>query len=107
MDIQLYFRKKREIESNIPDPFVIVMSMDTADGGKGGRLTEVSRGIAAQLIVEGRSRLATGDEVRAYQEEAVRAREEAANAASPRFPLAVLSDQDLRSLRSSLKLQKG
>src|SRR4051794_21196324 len=58
MDIRMYFQKIRETERNIQDPYVVVVSLETPEGGKPGRTTEVSRASAAQLIVEGKVRLA-------------------------------------------------
>ena len=106
MDLQMFFKKKREIESSIATPFAVVMSLDTPDGGRGGRVTEVNRGRAAQLVLEGRARLATEEESRGYHEEGTVARENAAQSAISRMPLAVLSEQEMRTLRTSLRRQK-
>ena len=54
MDLRIYFQKMRAIENEIAEPFVIVSSLDTPDGGRAGRLTEVARGVAAQLLVDAR-----------------------------------------------------
>lgn len=62
MDIRLYFHKIREIEKNIKEPFVVVVSLETPEGGKAGCTTEVSRASAAQLIVDGKIRLAEAHE---------------------------------------------
>jgi hypothetical protein len=62
MDLKVFYQKMRKLESEIPDAHVIVVSLETADGGKAGRLTEVNRETAARLVVEGRSRLANADE---------------------------------------------
>ena len=70
MDIRVYFQKVREIERNIQDPFVVVVSLETPEGGKAGRMTEVSRSSAAQLIAEGKVRLAETQESAAFHEEA-------------------------------------
>ena len=53
MDLRIYYQKIREIESKIETEFPVVKSRETADGGKGGTLTEVSRNTAAKLIVDG------------------------------------------------------
>ena len=58
MDLKNYFRKVREAEASILSPHVVVVSLPTRDGGVGGRLTEMSRELAAKLLVEGRARLA-------------------------------------------------
>ena len=54
MDVRQYYRKLREIELGIVEPYVLVVSLETSDGGKPGIISEVSREQAAKLIVEGR-----------------------------------------------------
>ena len=68
MDLQMYYQKIREMETKIADEFPLVVSMATADGGKGGTKTEVARRLAAKLLVEGLARLASKDELKAYRE---------------------------------------
>ncbi len=62
MDLRVFYQKMRKLESQIPDAHVVVVSLETADGGKPGRLTEVSRECAARLMVEGRASLASPEE---------------------------------------------
>jgi hypothetical protein len=62
VDLRAYYRKVREVESGLPEPFVVVVSHETPDGGRPGVLSEVSRHTAARQIAEGRSRTATQDE---------------------------------------------
>jgi phage terminase Nu1 subunit (DNA packaging protein) len=101
MDIRLYFEKIREAETGIPDAFVIVSSLQTPDGGKAGNLTEVTRAIAAQLLVDGRARLATEDEARDYRERSERTRTEAEQAlAKARMQFTLLTEQESRALRT-------
>jgi hypothetical protein len=102
MDLRIYFQKMRAIESGIPEPYVVVSSLETPDGGKAGRLTEVARGVAAQLVVEVKARLATEDESREYKERAERARVEAEQAiAKSRAQFTLLTEQESRALRMS------
>src|SRR3954471_6961719 len=70
MDIRVYFQKIRETERNLADPYAVVVSLETPEGGKAGRTTEVSRSSAAQLIVEGKVRLATEEERADFYNEA-------------------------------------
>lgn len=63
MDLRVYFQKLRKIESEIPGAHVLVVSLETPDGGKAGVKTEVPRYNAAKLIVDGRARLATAEEI--------------------------------------------
>ena len=66
MDLRAYYRKVREAESAMPDPFVVVVSNETADGEKAGVLSEVTRHSAARQIAENRCRVATEEEADAF-----------------------------------------
>ena len=68
MDLQIYYRKIREIEQGLSDPSVVVVSQDTPDGGREGVRTEVPRRTAAKMMVEGSARLATNEEAIDFQE---------------------------------------
>ena len=107
MDLQLYYQKIRETETKIADEFALVVSLETSDGGKSGRKTEVPRRLAAKLLVEGLVRLATKDELKAHRDslaEAVRLAERAAAAA--KLQLTVLSTNELDRLRSEARGSK-
>jgi hypothetical protein len=62
MDLRQYFQKVREIEAEILEPYTFVVSLGTSDGGRAGIVSEVKRGLAAKLIVEGRAKLASSTE---------------------------------------------
>ena len=101
MDVRVYFEKVRQVEATIDAPFVIVISLETGDGGVAGTVCEVSRRQAAKLIVEHRVRLATAEESAdfcARQDEMRQAAEE--ELASSRVQVSVISDSDLRELRA-------
>jgi hypothetical protein len=107
MDLKLYYQKIRDMESKITEPFPVVVSHETADGGKPGGLTEVTPGIAARMLVEGAARLATAEEAMAFQAvqaEAKRAADEAAAAAKVQFT--VLSTTELNKLKGASKSSK-
>lgn len=95
MDLKQYFRKMREIESNISEPFPVIVSLETPDGGKAGILTEVSRFNAAKMIIEGRALLANESEKAIYrdQQAAMRSAAEKAELAK-RVQVAILTDSD-------------
>jgi hypothetical protein len=59
MDMRVYYRKIRQKEDELPEDPVVVVSLETADGGKAGVYTEVTRRNAAKMIVEGRADLAS------------------------------------------------
>jgi S-adenosylmethionine hydrolase len=62
MDLRAYYKKLREVEGQLPNPFVVMVSIETPDGGKAGVLTEVPRRTAAKQIVEDRARIASAEE---------------------------------------------
>jgi hypothetical protein len=102
MDLRLYYQKIREAEAKIGAEFPIVVSKETADGGKVGTKTEVPRRIAAKMLVEGLARLASAEEIKAYRTfvtEAKRVAEQVAQAA--KLQLTVLSAADLERLSSA------
>lgn len=106
MDIRVYFQKIREIERNIQEPYVVVVSLETPEGGKPGRMTEVSRASAAQLIVDGKVRLSDAEESSAFRDEARNALiviEEAKMAG--KIQLTVVSEQANRIVKA--RSEKG
>jgi D-serine deaminase-like pyridoxal phosphate-dependent protein len=104
----MYFQKLHDLEASIGTPWVVVVSEETPDGGKAGVATEVERRVAARQILERKARLATDVEAREYHSSMEQERAAAEQAAlSGRVQLAVLSEQELRSLKASLRPQKG
>jgi hypothetical protein len=102
MDLKQYYQKIRDMESKITEAFPVVVSTETADGGKPGVLTEVTPGIAARMLVEGVARLATAEETmtfRAAQTEAKRVADQEAAAAKVQFT--VLSTTELNRLKGT------
>jgi prolyl-tRNA synthetase len=102
MDLRLYYQKIRDMESKITEAFPVVVSNETADGGKPGALTEVTPGIAARMVVEGSAHLATAAEAKAFravQAEAKRVADQAAAAAKVQFT--VVSTSELYKLKNS------
>jgi hypothetical protein len=95
VDLKQYFRKMREIESTIAEPFVLITSLDTPEGGKAGMVTEVSRANAAKMIIEGRAVLATENEKQAYLAQQKTARKAAEKAEmAKRVQVAILADPE-------------
>lgn len=82
MDLKVYYRKIRELESEITESDVVVVSLETPDGGRSGEASEVPKLLAAKLVVQGKARLASADEAARYRgslrEASVRAQEAAA-----------------------------
>jgi ribosomal protein L9 len=107
LDIRVYFQKLQALEQSIGTPWVLVVSEETTNGGKAGILTEVKRSVGARLILTGKARLATESEIEEYRAEQTRERTAAEQASmAGRVQIAILSDQELRALKSSMR-QKG
>jgi hypothetical protein len=108
MDLRVYYQKIRDIEAKIAEEFPIVVSKETADGGKNGTKTEVSRNIAARLIAEGTAELAKPEEVSAFRAAMAEAKRVADQvSASTKVQLTVLSTADLEDLKGKPRGAKG
>ncbi len=104
MDLKVFYQKVQQVEASLPGAHVVVISRETPDGGRAGVPSEVTRAVAAKMIVEGSARLATPDEANAFREgiaEAKRAIDQ--QAAASRVQVRVISDADLRALQGSGK----
>lgn len=62
MDLRVYYQKLRKIEEELTEPFVVIVSRETPDGGKAGVKTDVPRNVAAKMIAEERAELASKEE---------------------------------------------
>ena len=69
MDLRGYFERIKELEAKIKDAFAVIVSLESPDGGKAGILTEVSRSLAAKMVVEGAARLANAEEKRSFDKQ--------------------------------------
>ena len=107
MDLKLYFHKIRTIEATIPGEHAVVVSLETSDGGREGQLSEVSRAVAAKLVVQGKGRLANEqetDEFKAATREAIKVADE--TSMKDRVQLNVLNECDVELLRSVLRKEE-
>jgi|SRR5271165_1784506 len=107
MDLRLFYQKLRKLEQEIADAHVIVVSTETPDGGRAGQRAEVSRFVAARSILEGRARLATVEETAEYRagvEATLREAEQRAMA--ERVQVNLITDTDLRAIKSASKVEK-
>jgi hypothetical protein len=68
MDLKVYYDKIRQQRGDISDPFPVVVSNETSDGGKPGTMTEVTRELAAKLVVDGVARLARDVEATEFRQ---------------------------------------
>jgi hypothetical protein len=104
MDLKVFYQKMREVATEIAEAFVVVMSLETPDGGRAGVATEVAKAVAALMIVQGRARLATFEEAKTFREQIAVAKTAAEQlAAAGKVQIAVLSDTDLRVLKGGAK----
>jgi hypothetical protein len=74
MDLRAYYQKIRKMEAAMPEPYVVVVSRETPDGGKPGVKTDVPRSLAAKLIVEDQATLASPEETAQFRAETDRRR---------------------------------
>jgi len=107
MDLRVFYQKLRKLEQEITDKHVVVVSEETPDGGKAGQKAEVPRGIAARLILEGRAHLAGAEEASEYRKTIEQALHDAEQRAiSERVHVNVISDADLRAIKSVARPEK-
>jgi hypothetical protein len=99
MDLRAYYQKIRRIETAIKEPSVVIVSRETPEGGKAGVKTDVPRALAARLVAEEKADLASPEEAAQFHAEN-EAQWKAAQQTS------VLTEDELRTLRSALKPQK-
>ena len=99
MDLKQYFRKFREVEASLADAYLLIISMETPDGGKPGLVSEVSREVAAKMIIEGRAALATEKDEKAYRQQQASARKAAEKAdLARRVQVAIITEPDQRPI---------
>jgi hypothetical protein len=107
MDLRVFFQKLRKLEREIAEPHVVVVSLETPDGGRPGQFAEVSRSNAARLILEGHARLASTEEAAEFRAAARKALEEAQQRMlAEKVQVNVISDADLRALKSASRIEK-
>jgi hypothetical protein len=103
MDIREYFRKLRQAESEITGDYAVIVSTETPDGGKAGRVVEVTKAVAAHMIVDGRGRIATASEIKSFRAEmADLIEKEKAQQNAGKVQVTILSGEQLRAIRESI-----
>jgi hypothetical protein len=108
MDLRTYYQRIRETEATISAQYPVVISRQTDDGGKNGVPVEVTRHVAAKMVVEGSAVLATGDQTTAFQQQnaaAMKAAQEAA--AASKVEITMVSSTDLKKLADDLSRLKS
>jgi hypothetical protein len=61
MDLTLYYQKIRETKATLQEKDVVLISLETGDGGQAGVCTEVPASVAAKMIVDGVAEIAPRD----------------------------------------------
>jgi hypothetical protein len=109
MDLRSYYQKIQEVEATITSPYAVVVSCATGDGGKSGVLVEVTRHVAATMVVEGIAQLATPAQSTAFQQKNAAAQKAAqAAAAAATVAVTMVSSDDLKKLTEDVsKLKSG
>lgn len=74
MNLRKYYEQVKTIRDGIPEAFVCVTSLATANGGRAGLVTQVDRELAARMIADGVARLSTAEETASYESENERGR---------------------------------
>ncbi len=107
MDLKQFYHKLHVIEEGIVEPHVVVVTHETADGGRAGHKAEVSRRNAARLILEGRAHLATVEEVAEYRNDVQQALQAAQQrVTADRLQVNLISEADLRAIKSAIRPEK-
>jgi|SRR5579871_3997047 len=107
MDLKVFYQKLRKLEQEIATAHVIVVSNETPDGGRAGLKVEVSRAIAARLILEGRARLGTPEESAEYYGAVEAERREAEQRSmANKVQVNVISEADLRAIKGASRAEK-
>jgi hypothetical protein len=100
MDLKIYYQKIREQRAAITDEFPIVISTETQDGGRRGTMTEVTRDLAAKLLVDGTAQLASLEDAAAYRERQKKERKAAEDErAASKVQLTVVPKEFLEQVR--------
>lgn len=108
MDLKIYYQKIREIEATLTEDHVVVESLPTPDGGRGGVLTEVPKALAARMMVDGRAKTPSEEAAAKFRQSAAEAKR-ALDAAleSSRVHLSLVPTHELNQLRSRAKSEKN
>jgi hypothetical protein len=67
MDLRGFYKTIREIEGRIREEEVVVISRKTEEGGRGGVMMDVPRGVAARLVAEQKVDLASEEEAAEFR----------------------------------------
>jgi len=104
MDLRIYYQQIREKRESLKDDDIVVVSCETPDGGKAGVCTEVPKGLAAKMVVDGTASLADADAAAEFRRARAEAKEKAdRELAASKVSLTVIPAAELSRLRASLE----
>lgn len=107
MDLKSYYQRLRETELQLNEPFIVIVSNETPDGGRAGIRTEVPRHIAAKMIIEDRARLATEQETQSFHNQNSEAKHAAEQLAlANRMQVTLVPASELRIPKGAGKVSK-
>jgi hypothetical protein len=107
MDMRVFYQNIHDAAAAIEEPFPIIVSLATGDGGRAGTPSEVTRQVAAKMIVEGSARRASLEEAQEFRERQIEAKRLADQAvAAAKVQLTVLTTDDLNRLKNPGKHAK-
>lgn len=107
MDLRSYYKKVRDEEAMLKAEHLVVVSLETSEGGKAGVSTEVPRAIAARLIAETRARVATDAEASEFHNIRQAAkRQHELDETARRVQVVVIPAQDLQKAHGLQKLNE-
>ncbi len=108
--IKQFYQRAREIEATIPGDSAVVVSRETADGGRAGTLTEAPKEVAARMIAQGVADLASPEQAEEFQQKIRRLRDEEIarrSAAQVRVSVITQDQADAMSRAASFPAPKG
>lgn len=98
MNLKEHYAAIRQKADEISEPYVVITSLKTSDGGQPGVLSLVRREAAARFIVMNRARLASDEEIAEYFAEDNRRRAEFEHQQNlSRMHIAVVKESDFPS----------
>ena len=101
MDLRVYYQRIRDTREKLTGDFYVVVSCETPDGGKAGICNEVSKELAAKMLVDGTATLANEDLATEFRSRQAAAKEKAdRELAASKIPLTILSTDELNRLRA-------
>ncbi len=104
MNLKDYYREIAAQESAIEESFVLIISLQTPNGGRAGIPSEVNRATAAKLVVDKQARLATPEEVKKLRDERdEQQRQRDIAALQERVRMTRLAEDELRSLKKAMQ----